>query len=436
MDISLSPIQSDEGPLVIAAIRDMTERRNVERELRRGQRAAPSRRQHGRTNPEIASAGPVRRHSRRRRRMALRTVRPTRRRQLQRLRGSRPARGLLHARRDGTRHRDGPAVGRPDADTREHLAATEQPHAGQARGAAQHGVPESTWTPGSTFTFLGGVLDLSKGALQVRQRRVITARSTCRPGVRPSPWKPQVCPSGCSPMPSTRNSQEQLAPGDRLYLFSDGGDRGHERGRGGLRGREAGRRTGGSRSAAAGRDVAAGTPFGRPLVRRRVAPGRLHAAGAGGSGEVRSRHPRLDRRAFLSLAGAALGAAPFHALACRHAGALRPDGAVPLRGRPRRVDAGPRRDHGPPAAASPRRLPLPVVRLDRRPARRRISHAGPARRHGGVPGRRQPGAARAQPRDPDRRRVRRAPRSTTRTAAAARRQSSSIRRPARRAARG
>ena len=37
VDISLSPIESDEGPLVIAAIRDMTERRNVERELRRGQ---------------------------------------------------------------------------------------------------------------------------------------------------------------------------------------------------------------------------------------------------------------------------------------------------------------------------------------------------------------------------------------------------------------
>ena len=35
VDISLSPIESDEGPLVIAAIRDMTERRNIERELRR-----------------------------------------------------------------------------------------------------------------------------------------------------------------------------------------------------------------------------------------------------------------------------------------------------------------------------------------------------------------------------------------------------------------
>ncbi|MCY4121402.1 MAG: SpoIIE family protein phosphatase [Acidobacteria bacterium] len=35
VDISLSPIESDEGPLVIAAIRDMTERRSVERELRR-----------------------------------------------------------------------------------------------------------------------------------------------------------------------------------------------------------------------------------------------------------------------------------------------------------------------------------------------------------------------------------------------------------------
>ena len=35
IDISLSPIESDEGPLVIAAIRDMTERRNIEGELRR-----------------------------------------------------------------------------------------------------------------------------------------------------------------------------------------------------------------------------------------------------------------------------------------------------------------------------------------------------------------------------------------------------------------
>lgn len=35
VDISLSPIESDEGPLVIAAIRDMTERRRIERELRR-----------------------------------------------------------------------------------------------------------------------------------------------------------------------------------------------------------------------------------------------------------------------------------------------------------------------------------------------------------------------------------------------------------------
>ena len=35
VDISLSPIESDEGPLVIAAIRDMTERRSIERELRR-----------------------------------------------------------------------------------------------------------------------------------------------------------------------------------------------------------------------------------------------------------------------------------------------------------------------------------------------------------------------------------------------------------------
>lgn len=34
LDISLSPIESDEGPLVIAAIRDMTERRRVERDLR------------------------------------------------------------------------------------------------------------------------------------------------------------------------------------------------------------------------------------------------------------------------------------------------------------------------------------------------------------------------------------------------------------------
>ena len=35
VDISLSPIESDEGPLVIAAIRDMTDRRNIEGELRR-----------------------------------------------------------------------------------------------------------------------------------------------------------------------------------------------------------------------------------------------------------------------------------------------------------------------------------------------------------------------------------------------------------------
>ena len=41
-----------------------------------------------------------------------------------------------------------------------------------------------------------------------------------------------------------------------------------------------------------------------------------------------SRCPGLDRRTFLSLTGAALGVAPFHALACRHAGALRPDTAA------------------------------------------------------------------------------------------------------------
>ena len=35
VDISLSPIESDEGPLVIAAVRDMSERRKVEHELRR-----------------------------------------------------------------------------------------------------------------------------------------------------------------------------------------------------------------------------------------------------------------------------------------------------------------------------------------------------------------------------------------------------------------
>lgn len=35
VDISRSPIESDEGPLVIAAVRDMSERRRVERELRR-----------------------------------------------------------------------------------------------------------------------------------------------------------------------------------------------------------------------------------------------------------------------------------------------------------------------------------------------------------------------------------------------------------------
>ncbi len=43
---------------------------------------------------------------------------------------------------------------------------------------------------------------------------------------------------------------------------------------------------------------------------------------------MRPRRSGVDRRGFLSLAGAALGAAPFHALACRHAGALRPDTAV------------------------------------------------------------------------------------------------------------
>ena len=44
---------------------------------------------------------------------------------------------------------------------------------------------------------------------------------------------------------------------------------------------------------------------------------------------MNSRFRGLDRREFLSLTGAALGAAPFHALACRHAGALGPDLAVP-----------------------------------------------------------------------------------------------------------
>ena len=40
---------------------------------------------------------------------------------------------------------------------------------------------------------------------------------------------------------------------------------------------------------------------------------------------MNKRRSAMDRRGFLSLAGAVLGAAPFHALACRHAGALRTD---------------------------------------------------------------------------------------------------------------
>ena len=152
------------------------------------------------------SAGSGRRYSRNRRRMALRTVRPTRRRQLQRFRRRGPVRGLLHARCDGTRHRDRPAVRRPHANTREHLASTEQSPAGQARRTVELGVPDQR---GSL-----GVLHVSRRRAGVsRTARCatsapgITARFMYRPAALPSPWKPLACRSGCFPMSSTRNSR-------------------------------------------------------------------------------------------------------------------------------------------------------------------------------------------------------------------------------------
>lgn len=47
---------------------------------------------------------------------------------------------------------------------------------------------------------------------------------------------------------------------------------------------------------------------------------------------MNKRRSTMDRRRFLSLAGAVLGAAPFHALACRHAGDLRPGTAASFAG--------------------------------------------------------------------------------------------------------
>ena len=115
VDISLSPIELDEGRLFIAAVRDMTERRQHRRGPAPSQREARTRARHGREDPEVAPAGSPGQDPGHRRGVALRTVREARRRQLQRVRGRRRPDRLLHARRDRSRNGRGTAVGRLDA---------------------------------------------------------------------------------------------------------------------------------------------------------------------------------------------------------------------------------------------------------------------------------------------------------------------------------
>ena len=326
IDISLSPIESDEGPLVIAAIRDMTERRSIERELRR-------------VNEQLRRDVNV---------------------------AARIQRSLLPDRSAGI---PGFAVewlfepcDRLGGDSFNVFEAVDKFVGFYMLDVTGHGIVTalqsvaltrilaSTWPQPNDpmpaklaerlnaefpinveawqyFTFLGGVLDRSAGVL-----RYVSAGHHgpihVPAGGAPVALEAAGLPIGMFPDAEYDEFTKPLGRGDRIYLFSDGvteamneaeEDFGIERLVAALRGR--GR-------AAAGRNAAACAPFHRLLVRGRRAAGRLHAPGAGGLRSVSARSSGLNRREFLSLTGAALGAAPFHALACRHAGVLRPDTTV------------------------------------------------------------------------------------------------------------
>ena len=258
------------------------------------------------------------------------------------------------------------------------------------------------------FTFLGGVLDLSAGTLRYVSAGHQGPIHVPAGGV-PVALEAAGLPIGMFPDASYDEFTAHLGPGDRLYVYSDGVTEVMN---------EADDDFGVARLVA----VLAETR-GRPLAEtlrsvrraadqwrgRRTARRRFHAGGVGGPGVMSTHCRTLDRRTFLSLAGVALNAAPFLALSCRRASSLRPSDAAGAGSGYGPLAADRRRNHGSPAAASAPRLPLPVVRLDRRPARGRTADSGLARRHGRVPGGWRPDTPRAQPRDPDRRTVRRPP---------------------------
>ena len=133
---------------------------------------------------------------------------------------------------------------------------------------------------------------------------------------------------------------------------------------------------------------------------------------------------QLNRRQFLSATGGLALALPSRPSASGCAGG----GGPTRRRRLRPHSSGHRRRHGPAPARTARGLPLRLVQLARRPARRWPRHAGSARRHGRVCGAGRPHPPDPQSRDRRRHSAPSAPRRpTTPVPAAARRPWSSTR---------
>ena len=118
VDTSLSPIETDEGRLIIAAVRDMSERRHIESALRQVNEKLGRELVAAAKDPEVPAAGTAGRNPGHRLGVDIRALREARRRQLQRFRDhERPGRPL-HARRDRTRHGGGAAIGSVDPGPR------------------------------------------------------------------------------------------------------------------------------------------------------------------------------------------------------------------------------------------------------------------------------------------------------------------------------
>ena len=220
VDIALSPIDSDAGRLVIAAVRDMTGRRRIESALRKANE---------KLERELVTAAKIQ--------TSLLPGRPAGIPGIDVEWLYEPCEKLGGDSFNAFEISDG-LVGFYMFDVTGHgmvaalqsvaltrVLASTWTAAGRPSSAqltkwlnAEFPVDPEVW---QCFTFLCGVVDLSAGWLRYATRAT-RVRSTCRCAASRSPWRPRGCRSAGSTTRSTTSSRCGSTRGTALYLHSDG----------------------------------------------------------------------------------------------------------------------------------------------------------------------------------------------------------------------